>query len=110
MMRSFVQEVESSVDRLHHRWNSAVAHVALASQRQEGSKFFGWIAVTRQAAVQYGYCINLTRRTDNNFHADVVLPTALALTKEQWEEHAADMAREAIWWPAPWVTAAFLAS
>ena len=93
-----------STDRLHSIHFPDVAGVARRLQETRDRNFYGWLVVTQTTATQCGRTITpspvTVRGVCNPYHADIVLPSAVADDTDLYEAHLTALAATARWCPA----------
>ena len=73
---------------------------AMATQRGPGRSFYGWAEVSVAKASENGRQVRYTPKSENKWHADIVLPVIVEADKKARERHASQLARMSIPRPA----------
>ena len=91
-----------SVDRLYVACASETARLAEHhhATRVERRSFYGWLAITREAAMQSGRYLELSPTCDNPYHVEIVLPAEVLEDSRVYQDHAVEMTADVWWWPA----------
>src|SRR5207249_3630762 len=98
--RIFMNEGEPSVstDRLGLAADAIIAAIA-DSEIPAGTNrsFYGWAALTVQAAHRNGRRVQATPRERNPYHVDIHLPEAAITDSEERKAHALELAANSAW-------------
>ena len=88
-----------SVDRLRDDWLPDATSVAVRYDEGRGRTFYGWAAVSEEQASQNGRVVDPSPQEGNQYHADIVLPPTVVSDKDEYQEHAVELAAQARWQP-----------
>ena len=88
-----------STDRLHPEELSEVTAIAVEYDkgRDGGRTFYGWAAVSQDAASRNGRRLEPSPQPDNPYHADIILPSAVTSDKKRAEQLASELAAVSRW-------------
>ena len=90
-------KTEVSVDRLSVSGLSAVAVVAEAASTSRDGPFRGWAFVVSEEAAVNGRQVRPSPRSENPFHADIVLPAVVVHNRDEHRRHALELADASRW-------------
>ena len=99
-LKLFVREGtnELSVDRIHDDdCLSEVTTIATKYDEGRGRHFHGWATVAQDVASKNGRSVEPSPQPDNQYHADIVLPSVVTVDKKASEQHASELAAKARW-------------
>lgn len=72
-----------------------------AEGREEKCSFYGWAELSVADAAGNGRMVRVSPKTDNPWHADIILPGEDASDRTACKRHASQLAAVAKWRPRP---------